>query len=57
MPLGGLYPPLARLGCSSAALRRALALGGWPWRVFAPSVSSPARGEGRWGPRALMATN
>src|SRR5579863_8082888 len=36
VPPGGPYPPLARPGCSSAALRRALALGGWPWRVFAP---------------------
>jgi hypothetical protein len=35
VPPGGPYPPLARPGCSSAALRRALALGGWPPRVFA----------------------
>jgi hypothetical protein len=27
--------PFSGLGCSSAALRRALALGGWPPRVFA----------------------
>jgi hypothetical protein len=47
VPLGGPCPPLARPGCSSAALRRALALGGWPWHVFA----------GIRRPRALMATN
>ena len=54
MPLGGPYPPLARPGCSSAALRRALALGGWPWRVFAPLVSSPRLRGGQVGGRARL---
>jgi hypothetical protein len=54
VPLGGPYPPLARPGCSSAALRRALALGGWPWRVFAPLVSSPRLRGGQVGGRARL---
>jgi hypothetical protein len=44
VPLGGRLP-LSDPGCSSAALRHALALGGWPPRVFAPSDFLPVRRE------------
>jgi hypothetical protein len=47
--------PPAVPGCLSAALRRALALGGWPPRVFARADIQPHLGRPD-EPRALQAT-
>src|SRR5262249_3337468 len=54
VPPGDLPRP-AVPGCLSAALRRALALGGWPPRVFARADIQPHLGRPD-EPRALQAT-
>jgi len=46
VPPGGLSHP-AVPGCLSAALRHALALGGWPPRIFARPDIHPDRQEDR----------
>jgi len=45
--LEATFVPLPAFGCFYAAVRRALAFGGWPPRIFAGVIR----------PRALLATN